>query len=213
MSNRMCHIRLILLSIYTRFFKGLMFSISSKLDHRSLTMSLSNHDRRMSDQSSINTATRNSSLKHQQHKPRELKVEYSAVSQKATVQSTETVSDTQVIYVYCSPRLKHTLIFIFRFLLIAYCVTVPIFVFILHQKSNENIAKINDFEAAFKRHVHLTSKGSEQKKGDTEASRKRRDASLAQKIFDSSYKQTTDDENLERKLKEFNHTVHKYKIK
>ena len=198
--------------------KGLMFSISSKLDHRSLTMSLSNHERRMSDQSSINTATRTSSLKHQQHKPRELKVEYSAVSQKAIVKSTETVSDTQVIYVYCSPRLKHTLIFIFRFLLIAYCVTVPIFVFILHQKSNENISKINEFEAAFKRHVHLTtSKESDSKTGsggNIEGSRKRRDVERAQMFFNKSYKQnTTNDEELERKMKEFNDTIVKYRIK
>ena len=191
-----------------------MISISSKVDQRSLTMSLSNHDRRMSDQSSINTAaTRSSSLKHKpQAHPRELKVEYSSVSQKATVKSTETISDTQVIYVYCSPRLKHTLIFIFRFLLIAYCVAVPIFVFILHQKSNDNIAKIDEFETAFKRHVHLTSKGSEND-AETDARRKRRDASLAQKSFEKSYRQGTDDENLEKKLKEFNETVQKYKIK
>lgn len=191
-----------------------MFSISSKLDHRSLTMSLSNHERRMSDQSSINTATRTSSLKHQQHKPRELKVEYSAVSQKAIVKSTETVSDTQVIYVYCSPRLKHTLIFIFRFLLIAYCVTVPIFVFILHQKSNENISKINEFEAAFKRHVHLTTSKESDPGTDAEGSRKRRDLARAQMLFNKSYKQNkTDDKDLERKMKEFNSTIQKYRIK
>ena len=195
-----------------------MFSISSKLDHRSLTMSLSNHERRMSDQSSINTATRTSSLKHQQQKPRELKVEYSAVSQKAIVKSTETVSDTQVIYVYCSPRLKHTLIFIFRFLLIAYCVTVPIFVFILHQKSNENISKINEFEAAFKRHLHLTSNkdsNSEKTGTDTDGGgRKRRDLARAQMFFDKSYKHnSTNDEEMERKMKEFNNTISEYRIK
>ncbi|XP_066929977.1 uncharacterized protein [Clytia hemisphaerica] len=196
----------------------LMFSISSKVDQRSLTMSLSNHDRRMSDQSSGNN-TRTSSLKHQHNNPRELKVEYSAVSQKATVKSTETVNDTQVIYVYCSPRLKHTLIFIFRFVLITYCVAVPVFVYLLHQKSSVNIAKIEKFETDFQRHLHKISENDKLKNeqsapSSSTSTRKRRNAELAQKEFDKSYKQPgMKDQDFQKKLKEFNNTVQKYRLK
>jgi len=167
----------------------------------------------MSDQSSV--ITRNSSAKHQHNNktPRELKVEYSTISQKATVKSTDTLNDGQVIYVYCSPRLKHTLIFICRFVLIAYCVAVPVFVYLLHQKSNTNIAKIEEFEAAFSRHLKVLDHNNKEEEKGRERRDTARTVGVARKIFNDSYRQPIDKEELESKLQVFNETIHKYKLK
>lgn len=216
-----------------------MISLTSKVDHRSLKMSLtSNHtnninsdrkyatpnsQRKFSDQSSVPTS-RHSSLKHQhQPKPRELKVEYSAVSQKAIVKADG--GGSQVIYVYCSPRLKHTLVFIGKFLLLVYCVAIPICVYLLHHKSNVNISKLNKFEADFERHfANVASRNegngvTQQKNTATSGTRLKRDLSSdlgteekARKMFEKGYRsERKNNSEFTKTVNAFNETIRKYK--
>lgn len=219
-----------------------MFSLTSEADHRTLTMSLtSNHNnserkyhttpngqRKFSDQSSLNPS-RHSSLKHQTSTPkppRELKVEYSAVSQKAVVKESN-VTDNQVIYVYCSPRLKQTLIFLFKFVLLVYCVTIPIFVYLLHHKSNINIEKLNRFEVEFERHLENvastktrgnivndinTKEEGKRRKRDTANGNKIPTEELGRKIFERDYSnKKLNNSEFTQTLTIFNETVRRYK--
>ena len=84
-------------------------------------------------------------------KPRELRVEYAAVSQRATVK--ETTSTQQILYVYCSPKLKNGLMYFWRLILFSYCVGVPVVVIMLYHENYENTTKLEDLQKEFDDHV------------------------------------------------------------
>ena len=114
--------------------------------------------------------------------PRELHVHYATVSENA-VQET---SSAQIIYVYCSPRLKHTLGLLWKLILLTYVVTIPLFIYFLQKESEENTGKLTRLEAHYAKHLKHSEEESAKRVRRDLASNSSLEISL--KTFTETYK-------------------------
>ena len=62
-------------------------------------------------------------------------------------------SNSKIIYVYCSPKLKNAITCVLRLIVVAYCITVPLFVYLLYKESTDNIEKLENLERELSNHL------------------------------------------------------------
>ena len=62
-------------------------------------------------------------------------------------------SNSKIIYVYCSPKLKNAITCVLRLIVVAYCITVPLFVYLLYKESTDNIEKLANLEKQLTSHL------------------------------------------------------------
>ncbi|XP_065648411.1 uncharacterized protein LOC101240655 isoform X2 [Hydra vulgaris] len=112
---------------------------------------------------------------------REFHVHYAAVSENA-VQET---SSAQIIYVYCSPRMKHTLSLLWKLILLSYVVAVPLFIYFLQKDCEENTAILFRLENNYANYIKYTEKDSSKRVRREIASNNSLEIGL--KIFKETY--------------------------
>lgn len=141
-------------------------------------------------------------------KPRELKVEYSSVSQQSKVSES---TGTQIIYVYCSPRLKHALTLICRMILLAYCVVIPFFVFMLHQETTDSLTKLDALEQQLSNHISLNKRIEKEKTKREVMKNETSSGKNGIRDFTETYRFLPKiEESVNRQIKEFNETITRY---
>ncbi|XP_057307210.1 uncharacterized protein LOC130645286 [Hydractinia symbiolongicarpus] len=141
-------------------------------------------------------------------KPRELKVEYSSVSQQSKISES---TGTQIIYVYCSPRLKHALTLIGRIILLAYCVVIPFFVFMLHQETTDSLTKLDALEQQLANHISLNKRIEKKKIKRKVTENVTSSGKNGIRDFAETYRFLPKiEESVNRQIKEFNITITRY---
>lgn len=82
--------------------------------------------------------------------PHSVRKQYLGVEQDA---SQELVSNPQIVYVYCSPHIKVVVSFLWKFILFAYIVAIPVFVYILHKENDNNNQKLHEIAMEYDAHI------------------------------------------------------------
>lgn len=123
-------------------------------------------------------------------------------------------SNSKIIYVYCSPKLKNALTFLLRFIVVAYCITVPLFVYLLHKESSGSIEKLNNLEKRFLVNLDKRTQGGEsqrKKRRSYLSSGGNNSLKIGQLYFSKNYQTIPKlKKNVKKEIDDLNKTIEKY---